>query len=264
MDSLPVSPAVFICGAFATYTVGTWVYNLFFHPLRHVPGPWYSAMSSSWLSFQDMTFRKALAIEDLHQKYGPVIRIEPNVVAFLDPATTRSVYSATSKFAKSQFYKALLTNENDHAMTTLDPVLHAPKKRAYGPHYTPNNLSMYQPEMREFTQLLLEKMDSYKGEKSFDCLVLFRRLLVDVIFLSSYGQRINSLRQWDTETFKEDPASEIVTSINLFPIRGVFRASIPTFLWDALCKIPIKGWKRVVDSDRRVAEYVIAARDKIV
>ncbi|KIO32887.1 hypothetical protein M407DRAFT_18345 [Tulasnella calospora MUT 4182] len=264
MDSLPVSPAVFICGAFATYTIGTWIYNLFFHPLRHVPGPWYTAISSSWLSFQDMAFKKALVIDELHQKYGPVVRVEPNVVAFLDAATTRFVYSSTSKLPKSQFYKALLTNENDHAMTTLDPLLHAPKKRAYGPHYTPNNLSLYQPEMREYTQLLLEKMDSYKGQKSFDCLVLFRRLLVDVIFVSSYGQRINSLKQWDTETFKEDPASEIVASINLFPIRGVFRASVPKYLWDVLCKIPIKAWKRVVDSDRRVAEYVIAARDKLV
>ncbi|KAG8898859.1 hypothetical protein FRC00_002246 [Tulasnella sp. 408] len=165
MDSLPVSPAVFICGAFATYTIGTWIYNLFFHPLRHVPGPWYTAISSSWLSFQDMTFKKALVIDELHQKYGPVVRIEPNVVAFLDAAATRFVYSSTSKLHKSQFYKALLTNENDHAMTTL---------------------------------------------------------------------------------------------------YGVFRASVPKYLWDALCKIPIKGWKRVVDSDRRVAEYVIAARDKIV
>ncbi|KAG9037928.1 hypothetical protein FS837_001353, partial [Tulasnella sp. UAMH 9824] len=166
-----------------------------------------------------MSFRKALVIDELHQQYGPVVRIEPNVVAFLDPAATRFVYSATSKFPKSQFYKALLTNENDHAMTTLDPILHAPKKRAYASHYTPNNVSLYQPEMREYTQLLLEKMDFYKGENPFDCLVMFRRLLVDVIFVSSYGQRINSLKQWDIETFKEDPASEIVTSINLFPIR---------------------------------------------
>ncbi|KAG9046348.1 hypothetical protein FS837_004572, partial [Tulasnella sp. UAMH 9824] len=180
------------------------------------------------------------------------------------PAATRFVYSATSKLPKSQFYKALLTNENDHAMTTLDPILHAPKKRAYAPHYTPNNLSLYQPEMREYTQLLLEKMDSYKGEKAFDCLVMFRRLLVDVIFISSYGQRINSLKQWDIETFKEDSASEIVTSINLFPIRGVARSLVPKHLWDVLCKIPVNGWKRVVDSDIRVAEYVIAARDKIV
>ncbi|KAG8898860.1 hypothetical protein FRC00_002247, partial [Tulasnella sp. 408] len=205
-----------------------------------------------------------LAIDELHQRYGPVVRIEPNVVSFVDPAATRFVYSATSKLPKSQWYKALLTNENDHAMTTLDPILHAPKKRAYAPHYTPNNLSLYQPEMREYTQLLLEKMDSYKGEKAFDCLVMFRRLLVDVIFISSYGQRINSLKQWDIETFKEDPTNEIVTSINLFPIRGVARSLIPKHLWNVLCKIPVKGWKRVVDSDIRVAEYVIAARDKIV
>ncbi|KAG8895821.1 hypothetical protein FRB99_000329, partial [Tulasnella sp. 403] len=219
MDVAGFSPATAALASLAVYVVGKCIYNLFFHPLRHIPGPWYSAISPFWLSLQDMQFKKAIAIEELFRKYGDVVRIEPNVVAFLDPAATRTVYSATSRFNKSTFYKALLTNENDHAMSTLDPVQHAPKKRAYAPHYTPNNLSLYQPEMREYTQMLLQKMDAYEGKKAFDCLILFRRLLVDVIFVSSYGQRIDSLKQWDIETFQEDPVSEIVAAINMFPIR---------------------------------------------
>ncbi|KAG8895962.1 hypothetical protein FRB99_000238 [Tulasnella sp. 403] len=259
-----ISPTTLGLASLAAYLIGSWSYNIFFHPLRHIPGPWYAAMSPMWLKFKDIQFKKALAIEELFVKYGDVVRIEPNVVAFVDPAAMRLVYSATSRFPKSSFYKALLTNENDHAMTTLDPVPHAPKKRAYAPHYTPNNLSLYQPEMHEYTQILLQKMDEYDGKRSFDCLVLFRRLLVDVIFISSYGQRINSLKQWNTDTFEEDPASEIVRSINLFPIRGVFRASFPKAVWDVIIKIPIKAWKAVVDSDRRVAEYVLKARDIVL
>ncbi|KAG8899518.1 hypothetical protein FRB99_006679, partial [Tulasnella sp. 403] len=84
----------------------------------------------------------------------------------------------------------------------------------HAPHYVSNNLSLYQPEMCKYTQMLLQKMDAYEGKKAFDCLTLFRRLLVDVIFVLSYGQRIDSLKQWDTDTFQEDPVSGIVISMS--------------------------------------------------
>ncbi|KAG8896361.1 hypothetical protein FRB99_008926, partial [Tulasnella sp. 403] len=52
---------------------------------------------------------------------------------------------------------------------------------------------------------------------------------VDVIFVL-YGQRIDSLKQWDIDTFQERPVSGIVAAINVFLTRGVFRASVPAFL----------------------------------
>ena len=73
--------------------------------------------------------------------------------------------------------------------------------------------------MHEYARMLLTKLDEYAGDRAFDGLVLFRRLMVDVIFISSYGQNLGSLKRWDMETFKEDETSEIVASINLFPIR---------------------------------------------
>lgn len=45
-------------GVYGAYCAGTWIYNLYFHPLRHIPGPWYTAISPTWLAIKDMQFKK--------------------------------------------------------------------------------------------------------------------------------------------------------------------------------------------------------------
>lgn len=104
MDAiLDLSPSTLLAvgaSSYALYILSTWTYNLLLHPLKSIPGPWYTAISPTWLAIQDIRFIKAIAIENLFEKYGPVVRIEPNVVAFQDPATLRTVYSATSRFPK--------------------------------------------------------------------------------------------------------------------------------------------------------------------
>lgn len=89
-------------------------HRILFHPLRHVPGPWYAAVSDAWLTMHLLCLRRCRAIDDLFHAYGPVVRAGPNTVFFNDPAGLRTVY-ASADFDKSQFYQSLLTNENDHS-----------------------------------------------------------------------------------------------------------------------------------------------------
>ncbi|KAG9009668.1 hypothetical protein FRB94_011673 [Tulasnella sp. JGI-2019a] len=149
-------------------------------------------------------------------------------------------------------------------MTVLEPGPHAVRKRAYAPHYVPANLALYQPEIHEFVNVLLDKMYQRDGKAPFDCLVMFRRFFVDSIFVSSYGQRINALKQWDIVNHSEDPAFRLVQAINQFPIRGVTKASVPKAVWDVISRIPIAAWQSVMNSDKEVSGYVIQARDNII
>ena len=83
-------------------------YNLFLSPLSAIPGPWYFAISDFWLTLHILRLRQCMAIQELFDIYGPVIRVGPNKVVFRDVQTMRNVYSVY-KFDKSSFYKSLLT-----------------------------------------------------------------------------------------------------------------------------------------------------------
>lgn len=98
----------------------------------------------------------------------------------------------------------------------------------------------------------MDKMRQYGGKKPFDCLLLFHRMLLDVIFVSSYGQRIDSLKRWDIVNFTRDPASDVVDAIDLILPRCVLRRVLPTPLWTLLNRYPPASFKPTLDSDRIV------------
>lgn len=56
----------------------------------------------------------AHAVHALLQKYGGIVRIHPNQVAFLDQGVARFVYN---KFPKSAWYDGMKTNEGDNSMS---------------------------------------------------------------------------------------------------------------------------------------------------
>ncbi|KAL1729417.1 cytochrome P450, partial [Schizophyllum commune] len=228
------------------------IYLLFFSPLSAIPGPWYAAVSDFWILTHVLRLQQCKTVHELFEIYGPVVRIGPNRVVFKDLSTTKSVYSV-HKFDKSVYYKSLLTNENDHAMTTLEHAPHSMRRKGYAPHYTPNNLAQFQPEMHDFAHDLVQTLNSISGEKSVDCLTLFRQFMVDVIVASSYGCRLGALKKWALGV--EDA---LCTAISDFPKRGILRSAVPTWAWNLVCKIPNNRWRQMCDSDKIMAEFVSA------
>ncbi|KAF8886937.1 cytochrome P450 [Infundibulicybe gibba] len=223
-----------------TYVFLRGIYNLFLSPLSAIPGPWYAAVSDLWLTSHVLRLEQCKTVQNLFEIYGPVVRVGPN----------KSVYSV-HKFDKSPYYKSLLTNDNDHAMTTLDHASHSVRRKGYAPHYTPTNVSRFQPEMHEVTLELINTLENISGKTPLECLTLFRHLMVDVVVSSSYGYRLGAVSKWAMDV--EDPLS---TAINDFPKRGILRSIVPTWAWNLVCRIPNNRWRQMCDSDKIMAEFV--------
>ncbi|KAJ7060212.1 hypothetical protein C8F01DRAFT_1253543 [Mycena amicta] len=60
------------------------IHLVFFHPLSSIPGPWYAAVSSLWITTHVLRLEQCKTIHALFQTYGPVVRIAPNEIAFSD------------------------------------------------------------------------------------------------------------------------------------------------------------------------------------
>lgn len=64
---LAVSPLIFLL-----YFIGKGLYNLFLHPLRHIPGPKIAAWSSLYEFYYDVLQdgQYLWKIEEMHNRYG--------------------------------------------------------------------------------------------------------------------------------------------------------------------------------------------------
>ncbi|QRW01963.1 cytochrome P450 family protein [Ceratobasidium sp. AG-Ba] len=75
----------YILIAWSTIWVAIRVYNLYFHPLKRIPGPALPAATSFWIRWQRWQGKLSFTADDLLAVYGPVIRIAPNMVLVNDP-----------------------------------------------------------------------------------------------------------------------------------------------------------------------------------
>jgi hypothetical protein len=74
-------------------------------PLARLPGPQISKFTSLLLKWQEINATRTIYIHRLHQRYGPVVRIAPNEVAFTSWAAVKEIYcSGGSGYDKTEFY----------------------------------------------------------------------------------------------------------------------------------------------------------------
>ncbi|THX18505.1 putative P450 monooxygenase [Aureobasidium pullulans] len=82
-----LSHTVVIAGGFAAlyivYQVLNTVYTIFFHPLSHVPGPWYLAASRIPYIRHSLNGTLLPWMQALHERYGEIVRYSPNEVSVI-------------------------------------------------------------------------------------------------------------------------------------------------------------------------------------
>jgi hypothetical protein len=92
------------------WIVSNVVYRRFFHPLAKIPGPFFPAVTRLYIWYWNVIkdghfYRK---IEELHARYGPVVRIAPNEIHLADPDNYDKIYNMGGRFYKDPlFYDAL-------------------------------------------------------------------------------------------------------------------------------------------------------------
>lgn len=75
-----------------TRQLGLIIYNLFFHPLRAVPGSLLCRATPWPWALRQCVGTLAFYTHEQHEKYGPVVRIGPNHLSFTDPRAWKDIY----------------------------------------------------------------------------------------------------------------------------------------------------------------------------
>ncbi|KAJ8129424.1 hypothetical protein O1611_g4210 [Lasiodiplodia mahajangana] len=68
------------------------VYNLYFHPLRHIPGPPLWIAINGLRSLYKMRGILEFKYAEFHEKYGEVVRVNADEVAFIRPEAWKDIY----------------------------------------------------------------------------------------------------------------------------------------------------------------------------
>lgn len=94
----PLAPAVLVVGFLAYYLVP---YFITYRHLRQIPAPFPAQFSNFWLLRAARRGERYKTVHEVHQKLGPVVRIQPNHVSIADDEAIPLVLGHGNGFLKS-------------------------------------------------------------------------------------------------------------------------------------------------------------------
>lgn len=129
-------------------------------PLRSVNGPFLARFTKLW--YFSRVARGSFEVEniELHQRYGPVVRLGPNMYSIDDPEVIKAVYGISSKFPKADWYDAWKHPDPDRwsLFTVRDMKKHSDERRKFQALYSMSSLVHYEPYVNDCLELFKERM----------------------------------------------------------------------------------------------------------
>lgn len=150
------------------------------------------------LRFYTLTGRRIFYVDDLHQRYGGVVRVGPTEAAVADIKGVAQIHKIGSGFLKSAFYEKITPDGNPGIFAMRNPHDHAARRRLFARAFSNTSLkSNWGEEVRSKAQMLVQKIkDAALSEgKGADVFFWFTLYTTDVIAHLSFGQSFDMLGQ---------------------------------------------------------------------
>ncbi|KAK7697057.1 hypothetical protein SLS64_013908 [Diaporthe eres] len=154
-----------LCLIASYYAIST-AYNLFFSPLKNVPGPFLARVTRWWEYFMVQRGVSNLEYVDLHKKYGPIVRVGPNRYSISLPSGVKTIYELGGKYSKTDYYRPLQAADLDqqNIFTIQDNELHKERRRKISSLYTMSSMVSYEKAVDEMTRVCVRKIHQFAEE----------------------------------------------------------------------------------------------------
>ena len=147
------------------YVVGLAIYRLYLSPIAKFPGPKLAAVTGWYETYYDLFHQGGgkftHKIKEIHQKYGPIVRINPWDLHIDDPQYYDTIYTMAKPYDKLVRHQHRL-NIPEAAFSTADSVLHKRRRNAAAPFFSKQKMR----EQADVIQGFVDRL-SYRLKKDF-------------------------------------------------------------------------------------------------
>ncbi|KAK5166454.1 uncharacterized protein LTR77_007997 [Saxophila tyrrhenica] len=213
-------------------------------PLCHIPGPFLARLTPYWLVFIDLAGTRTTTIHQLHQKYGPVVRIGPKELSFADQASVNEMYSQQTAFMKAEIYDSMSVKPLG-IFSLRDKGLHSQRRSLLSYAFSQANVTTCAPLVHAQVAKLVGKIGAKKG-MPVDMLLLFRLFSLDVVGELFLGSSFGGLDN-------EDPPQFLLDIDQHFLLSGI-EWNFP-WIYALMTILPFQGVQWFLGARRRLNEY---------
>ena len=224
------------------------------------------------MKFSNLLGKRIFFIHDLHQQYGPIVRVGPNEVACSSPEAFKEINKVPS-FPKSDWYFRQSDQGGRHGLFTMpDNRSHQRRRKmlskGFGQTFLRENWEArlkVQVE-RAIKRIEQDAKNSVDGE--VDCLKWWTFMTSDISALLFFGEPFGMLNTGEVRSaaiphplelfLKLYQESEFIKVVTRILQGGVIRADFP-WVYQVLKRIPLEAFKRVFQSLPYLHEFATPA-----
>ncbi|KAH8601537.1 cytochrome P450 [Bisporella sp. PMI_857] len=200
------------------------IFRIFLHPLSHIPGPLLPKITSLWLYYHSYFGDEATVIHELHEKYGPLVRVAPNEVDISDADAIAPIYVSRGGFAKPKCYANFDIDGHSTIFSTADPEHRSPRAKAVMPMFSTKNIKDNEAELYKCVDRMICRMqEESKTGRPVNILNLTRSLALDSVSTHLFHENYNATSE------KQLSASGFVDAF--VAVGGVFYLPNTVFEW---------------------------------
>ncbi|KAJ0423362.1 cytochrome P450 [Aspergillus carlsbadensis] len=148
------------------------IYRVFFHRLRHFPGPLSCKLTMWSWPLTDWRGTRFYRIQEMHQRWGDYVRIGPREISVANPDALTAIYGPTGPSAKATrgpWYQAQEMTPNVYSLQTQPKITdHNRRRRDWDPAFSIKALESYQPNILRNTELLLHQFERLSRQGPVD------------------------------------------------------------------------------------------------
>ncbi|KAI1320329.1 cytochrome P450 [Xylariaceae sp. FL0255] len=176
------------------------IWRLYFSPIAHFPGPKLAALTSLYDMYYNIWLggKYIWRIRDMHEKYGPIIRVSPWDLHVSDPEFHEVLYPSTSSGRRADKEETLTKffGLDDSLFSTMPHDLHKMRRTALLPYFSTAYVRRLQPVLQERLDVLLSRMKEYHDtDEPINANCMFAAYSNDITQMTSFGycqQKIES------------------------------------------------------------------------
>ncbi|CZR49867.1 uncharacterized protein FPRO_16074 [Fusarium proliferatum ET1] len=163
----------------------------FFHRLYKFPGPFMARVSNLYLTKRSVaSFQLYREIQDLHRRYGDIVRVGPSELSILDAKVFHAIHSNNSLCNKGLWYNIEQPAISLHM--SRDKNDHSGRRRAWDRAFSSKALRDYEPRVVKYTSQLLDRLDQSQ-DIPIDIAKWFKFYSFDTMGDLAFGQSFNML-----------------------------------------------------------------------
>jgi len=171
-------------------------------------------------------------VQDLHARYGEVVRIAPNELSFASSSSWDDIYSMTdgsnpSAFPKSKtWHGSFIDNSASSVFTKIDFKEHARARRAMDPGFSERAVLRQEFILNEYVDLFITKIrerTAATGNTVVDIVTWLNFVMFDIIGDLAFGESFHCLENaeyedWMSGMFGSIKANYLTISLRHYPL----------------------------------------------